>query len=712
MSSSSEEIDFFNNNPDVSYLGKTLSGTYVIVYQNSLYYQKFGQGIVKYADDIQKVSVYKNLVVVLYTPTSAALSLVILKENFSDTETVFVKDNAFDIDDIDKYLDFSNRTIRDFHISDGELFVIFNNQYGDLSSSSVSMSSISSESDSSNSPSSQSLSSPSSNSLSSPSSVSPQSPSSFSSVSSFSSISSNPSSESSASAPVCPSDISGSFAYDLTSSACPPCSYNHTQGATGSITIAPDAGTDECCYMVTVNMTMAVDGDPYCSPYQAALIAQIYGNIKPTGCGDNPVSLIEAVVQNPGGTAGTYFHTFTFWTCGKNSFNIATDNDCSGNTHTSGTWTATKVSDICVGHPSSSSHSSDSSLSSESSLSSDSSLSSQSVTLTCNLGSGGGNSISWQGNSTENCSTTYQSTNYLPVEGLGPLTNCCYRVDYNVDITVDEASSSSLSNPNCPFAGVTFYAQTDSGNLSQYSCQDPFPSSTDQAWSPNNGIVIPGGDSLPAEGTMSNTFYMCGNSQFYFTLQGDLGFTTNATVNWTLTYLGPCVGSSSSESSTSDSSVSPTSQSSISISDSSQSPSSTSISVSYSSLSGDLGNMVIAAGISCGAAGSITGLSNPQDNCCDGSTVPIEGSTYGHTAYDEQANTSDLTATVTINITCADPTCSGPCGGIDPSTFPTCGFIVAGFISGPQQSIAIDTFAPQTITKTITVHTDGHITIT
>lgn len=144
------DSSFFEEFPELTYFGKTLNGTNILVYNNSLFYKKQGQNIVKYCDNVRKVEVYDNLIILLYNQNNwtESLDLVVLKENFADTKKVFVKDKVFDVDDINNYLKYSNRTIKNFYITEGELFVVFENDYKDISSSSVSLSSFSSDSDS------------------------------------------------------------------------------------------------------------------------------------------------------------------------------------------------------------------------------------------------------------------------------------------------------------------------------------------------------------------------------------------------------------------------------------------------------------------------------------------------------------------------------------------------------------------------------------
>jgi hypothetical protein len=151
MSSSSiSDSSLFDEFPELTYFGKTLNGTNVLVYNNSLFYKKQGQNIIKYCDNVRKVEVHNNQIILLYNQNNwtESLDLVVLKENFSDTKKVFVKDKAFDVDDINNYLKYSNRTIKDFYVTGGELFVVFQNLVGDVSSSSISLSSFSSDSDS------------------------------------------------------------------------------------------------------------------------------------------------------------------------------------------------------------------------------------------------------------------------------------------------------------------------------------------------------------------------------------------------------------------------------------------------------------------------------------------------------------------------------------------------------------------------------------
>jgi hypothetical protein len=144
MSLSSANLD--EEFQELSYFGKTLGGTYVLVYGGSLFFKKQGQNIVKYCDNVAKAVVSDSNIILLYNQNNwtKSLDLVVLKENFTDVKKVFVKDKAFDIDDVNNYLKFSKRTVKDFYISDGELFVLFDNETTYVSSSSLSFSSFSS----------------------------------------------------------------------------------------------------------------------------------------------------------------------------------------------------------------------------------------------------------------------------------------------------------------------------------------------------------------------------------------------------------------------------------------------------------------------------------------------------------------------------------------------------------------------------------------
>ena len=152
-SSYSSEVSDTDESPEVSYFGKTLNGTSVLVYNNSLFYKRQGQNIVKYCDKVKKVLVYKNLIILLYNQNNwtESLDLVVLKENFADATKVFVKDKAFDVDDINNYLKYTKRIVKDFYVSDDELFVVFENEVRDISETSISLSSFSSVSESSSS---------------------------------------------------------------------------------------------------------------------------------------------------------------------------------------------------------------------------------------------------------------------------------------------------------------------------------------------------------------------------------------------------------------------------------------------------------------------------------------------------------------------------------------------------------------------------------
>jgi hypothetical protein len=128
-SSSSSSNDQEDQFPDLSFFGKTLNDTVVLVYNNSLFYKRHNQNIVKYCDNVRKVDVYKNYVIILFNQNNwtESLDLEVIKEDFTDAKKVFVKDKAFDVDQINNYLKYTNRSIKDFYITGGELFVLFKN---------------------------------------------------------------------------------------------------------------------------------------------------------------------------------------------------------------------------------------------------------------------------------------------------------------------------------------------------------------------------------------------------------------------------------------------------------------------------------------------------------------------------------------------------------------------------------------------------------
>lgn len=113
----------FNNTSDISYVGKTLNGTIVILMGNSLFYKFGNSDPVLYSDSVDKVKVFKSLVIIKYTDDNT-IKMVVIDEQFKTERNVYVKDSGFNADHIYKYLLYTNRGINDIFVTKDTLHVV------------------------------------------------------------------------------------------------------------------------------------------------------------------------------------------------------------------------------------------------------------------------------------------------------------------------------------------------------------------------------------------------------------------------------------------------------------------------------------------------------------------------------------------------------------------------------------------------------------
>lgn len=105
---------------DVTFVGKCLNGTIVIVADNTLYYYRNNK-IVKFIEnDVANVIIYENYVIIS-TKLNNNYNIIITNESFNRDNTIFIKDNNFNVDQIYRYLSFTNRNIKGIFVNNGQI---------------------------------------------------------------------------------------------------------------------------------------------------------------------------------------------------------------------------------------------------------------------------------------------------------------------------------------------------------------------------------------------------------------------------------------------------------------------------------------------------------------------------------------------------------------------------------------------------------------
>lgn len=110
--------------PKIKFIGKTLSGTYIIHYNETLYYKKYNCNIVKKDTNVAKTLVYRDKIIILKDFTEYN-TLIVYNEDFLEEKSVNIKDKAFDVDEINNYMRYTNRKISNIYISHDNLFILF-----------------------------------------------------------------------------------------------------------------------------------------------------------------------------------------------------------------------------------------------------------------------------------------------------------------------------------------------------------------------------------------------------------------------------------------------------------------------------------------------------------------------------------------------------------------------------------------------------------
>ena len=116
----------FDISDDVVYVGKTLNGSIVVQMGNNLFYQHGSNDPVLYSDEVDKVIVFKSIIIVKYMSNST-IQMVIVDENFKSERNVYVKDSGFNFDHIYKYLQYTQRGISNLYVTKDHLHIVMEN---------------------------------------------------------------------------------------------------------------------------------------------------------------------------------------------------------------------------------------------------------------------------------------------------------------------------------------------------------------------------------------------------------------------------------------------------------------------------------------------------------------------------------------------------------------------------------------------------------
>lgn len=117
-----EKLGGDSNN--ISFIGKTLSGTIVIQSGDKLFYKLNNQNVNFYDDGIRKVYINKDKVVILYTPSKNNY-VIVMDGKFQTTRNLFIEDQAFNKDQLYRYLEATNRGIEDIFINNDKINIVF-----------------------------------------------------------------------------------------------------------------------------------------------------------------------------------------------------------------------------------------------------------------------------------------------------------------------------------------------------------------------------------------------------------------------------------------------------------------------------------------------------------------------------------------------------------------------------------------------------------
>lgn len=116
----------FNDFEHVAFIGKTLNNTLVVQVDDILYYRNvMGQPVRYIASGVIETRIFQSFVVIT-TTLNSAMNVVVIAETFKDEYSVFLKDNNFNIDQIYRYLAFTQRSIDQVYVDNGQMSIVLN----------------------------------------------------------------------------------------------------------------------------------------------------------------------------------------------------------------------------------------------------------------------------------------------------------------------------------------------------------------------------------------------------------------------------------------------------------------------------------------------------------------------------------------------------------------------------------------------------------
>jgi hypothetical protein len=114
----------FGETGSIDYIGRTANGTEVIKVGDKLYYKLFKKPLNLYDNDIQFVTIENNNVIVQYG-ASRRFDVIIVSEDFYSYKSIYVKDDTFHLDHLYKYLEFTDRRVRNIWTGENLVHIDF-----------------------------------------------------------------------------------------------------------------------------------------------------------------------------------------------------------------------------------------------------------------------------------------------------------------------------------------------------------------------------------------------------------------------------------------------------------------------------------------------------------------------------------------------------------------------------------------------------------
>lgn len=109
---------------NIIFVGKTLNNTLVIQADDKLYYRDaLGQPVCYLSNNVIETRIYQNLVVIT-TVLNDAMNVYVVSETFKEEYNVFLKDNNFNMDQIYRYLAFTQRSIDQVYVDNGQMSIV------------------------------------------------------------------------------------------------------------------------------------------------------------------------------------------------------------------------------------------------------------------------------------------------------------------------------------------------------------------------------------------------------------------------------------------------------------------------------------------------------------------------------------------------------------------------------------------------------------